>query len=52
MTSLPAVLMIRRLLPAVAAFLVFCSMCVPHATMAQEHPAHEWGYSGSEGPAH
>jgi hypothetical protein len=24
----------------------------PNAAMAQEHPAHEWGYSGSEGPAH
>src|ERR1700733_5149363 len=43
--------MIGRLLPAVAALLVFCSICGPTA-MAQEHPAHEWGYSGSEGPAH
>jgi carbonic anhydrase len=44
--------MIRRLLPAVVVLLVFCSACVPHAAMAQEHPAHEWGYRGSEGPAH
>ena len=52
MNSLPRVFMIGRLLPAVAALLVFCSICVPYAAMAQEHPAHEWGYSGSEGPAH
>jgi len=43
--------MIGRPLPAIAALLGFCT-CVPDATMAQEHPAHEWGYSGSEGPAH
>ena len=52
MNSLPRVFMIGRLLPAVAALLVFCSICVPYAAMAQEHPAHEWGYSGNEGPAH
>ena len=52
MNSLPRVFVIGRGLPAVAALLVFCSMCVPYAAMAQEHPAHEWGYSGSEGPAH
>ncbi len=43
--------MIGRRLPAIAALLGFCT-CVPDATIAQEHPAHEWGYSGSEGPAH
>src|ERR1700730_3827179 len=47
--SLPRVFMIGRLLPAVAALLVFCSICGPYAAIAQEHPAHEWGYSGSEG---
>jgi carbonic anhydrase len=31
---------------------IVCSTCGPYAAMAQEHPAHEWGYSGSEGPAH
>jgi carbonic anhydrase len=50
MNSLPGVFRIGRRLPAVAALLVF--ICVPYAAMAQEHPAHEWGYSGSEGPAH
>ena len=49
--SLPRVFTIGRLLPAVAALVVFCSIRGPTA-MAQEHPAHEWGYSGSEGPAH
>ncbi len=38
-------------LPTLAALLVFCA-CEPYAPMAQEHPAHEWGYSGKEGPAH
>jgi carbonic anhydrase len=52
MHSLQRVSMIGRRLPAVAALLAFCSICVPHAVKAQEHPAHEWGYSGSEGPAH
>jgi carbonic anhydrase len=52
MNSLPRVLMIGRRVPAVAALLLFCSVCVPNAPMAQEHPAHEWGYSGSEGPSH
>ncbi len=40
-----------RLLP-LAGLMVFCSVCVPGVAMAQEHPAHEWGYSGSEGPSH
>ena len=31
---------------------IVCYLCWPYAAMAQEHPAHEWGYSGSEGPAH
>jgi len=44
--------MIGRLLRAITALLVFCSICEPNAAMAQEHPAHEWGYRGSEGPAH
>jgi len=52
MNSLPRVLMIVRLLPAVATLLVFCRISLPCTAMAQEHPAHEWGYSGSEGPAH
>ena len=51
MDSLRRVFMIGRLLPAIAALLVFL-LCVSYAGMAQEHPAHEWGYSGSEGPAH
>ena len=51
--SLLRVFMIGRGLPVVTALLVFCGMCVPYASIyAQEHPAHEWGYSGSEGPAH
>src|SRR5271165_807266 len=50
--SLPRVFMTGRGLPAVAALLVFWSMCMPCASIAQEHSAHEWGYSGSEGPAH
>ena len=49
MTSLARAFMIGRRLPAVAALLVFCSICGPYAAIAQEHPAHEWGYSGSEG---
>ena len=49
MKSLPRVFMIGRLFPAVAALVVVCRICVPCAAMAQEHPAHEWGYSGSEG---
>ena len=52
MKSLPRVFMTGRLFPAVAALVVVCRICVPCAAMAQEHPAHEWGYSGSEGPAH
>ena len=52
MNSHPRAFMIRRRLPAVVALLVFCSICVPNAALAQEHPTHEWGYSGSEGPAH
>lgn len=52
MNSLPRVGMIGRRLPAVVGLLVFCSVCVPYVAMAQEQPAHEWGYSGSEGPAH
>jgi carbonic anhydrase len=52
MNSLPGILIIGRRFPAVAALLVFCGVCVPYAGIAQEHPAHEWGYSGSEGPAH
>ena len=44
--------MIGLRLPAVAALAVFCGACVPRVSMAQEHPAHEWGYSGSEGPSH
>jgi len=51
-SSPPRVLTIGRRLPAVAALLIFCTLCVPYAAMAQEHPAHEWGYSGPEGPAH
>jgi carbonic anhydrase len=52
--SLPRVFMIGRWFPAGAALLAFCSVGVPHAARAQEqeHPAHEWGYGGSEGPAH
>jgi carbonic anhydrase len=49
--SLPRVFMIGRRM-ADAALLVFCSVWVPNAAMAQEHPAHEWGYSGREGPTH
>lgn len=52
MNSLPRAFMIGRLLPAAAVLLVFCRICVPCAAMAQEHSAHEWGYRGSEGPAH
>ena len=52
MDSLPGVVTIRRLLPAVVALLIFCGVCVPYVGMAQEHSAHEWGYNGSEGPAH
>jgi carbonic anhydrase len=52
MDSLPGVVTIRRLLPAVVALLIFCGVCVPYVAMAQEHSAHEWGYNGSEGPAH
>jgi carbonic anhydrase len=52
MNSLLRVSIIGRRLPAVEAVLAVCSLCVPCAAMAQEHPAHEWGYSGSEGPAH
>jgi carbonic anhydrase len=44
--------MIGRWLPPVAGLLLVCNLCMPHAAMAQEHPAHEWGYSGAEGPAH
>ena len=44
--------MIGRWLVGVAALLVFCSICVHYAAMAQEQAEHEWGYSGSEGPAH
>ena len=52
MNSLTGVFMIGRLLPAVAALFAFCGICVTYVAMAQEHPAHEWGYSGSEGPSH
>ena len=52
MNSLPRVFMIGQGLPPVTALLVFCSLCVPYAGMAQEHAEHEWGYSGSEGPGH
>ena len=52
MNSLPRISMLERLLPAITTLLVFCLLCLPYAAMAQEHPAHEWGYSGSEGPAH
>ena len=44
--------MIVRWLPACAVLLAFCSISSPHLATAQEHPAHEWGYSGSEGPDH
>ena len=50
--SLPRMFMIGRRLPAVAALLVIASICVPYAAMAQERPAHEWGYRGAEGPTH
>lgn len=52
MNSLPRTCMIGRGLSAVATLLVFGTTCGPCASVAQEHPAHEWGYSGSEGPAH
>ena len=52
MNSLTGVFMIGRLLPAVAALFAFYGICVTYVAMAQEHPAHEWGYSGSEGPSH
>ena len=51
MNSLPIVFMVGLRLSAVASLLVLCNICVP-AAMAQEHPAHEWGYSGSDGPEH
>ncbi len=44
--------MIGLRLSAVAALIVFCGVCVGYVAMTQEHPAHEWGYSGSEGPSH
>jgi carbonic anhydrase len=52
MNLLPGVFMIGRRLAGVTTLLVFCRICLPYAAMAQEHPAHEWGYRGSEGPAH
>ncbi len=52
MNSLPRILMVERRLPVVVALLVFCGICVPYAAVAQEQPAHEWSYRGSEGPAH
>ena len=52
MNSLQRILMIVRWLPACAVLLAFCSIPSPHLATAQEHPAHEWGYSGSEGPDH
>jgi carbonic anhydrase len=52
MNLLRRVVMIGLRLPTVAALVVFCGVCVPRVAMAQEHPAHEWGYSGSEGPPH
>ena len=52
MNSLPSVVVIGRGLPAIAALLIFCNVCMAWVAMAQEHPEHEWGYSGSEGPAH
>ena len=52
MYSLPEVFVIGRRLAAVAVVLVASSICIRYAAMAQEHSAHEWGYSGSEGPAH
>jgi carbonic anhydrase len=44
--------MIGRWFPTGAALLAFSVMGVPHAAMGQEHAAHEWGYTGSEGPVH
>jgi len=44
--------MIGRWFLAGAALLAFCCISAPHSTIAQEHHAHEWGYSGSEGPSH
>lgn len=53
MDSLARVIMIGRRLAAVVALFILCSVCVPYTALAQEHPEHhEWGYSGSEGPAH
>ena len=52
MYSLPGVFVIGRRLAAVSVVLVASSICVRYAAKAQEHSAHEWGYSGSEGPAH
>jgi carbonic anhydrase len=52
MNSLPGVFMIKRLLSVVAALFAFGGICVTYVAMAQEHPAHEWSYSGSEGPTH
>ncbi len=52
MNSLPRVVMIGVRLGAVVALVVFCGVCVECIGMAQEQPAHEWGYSGSEGPSH
>ncbi len=51
MNSHPRGFTIGRRLPVVVALLAFCNVCVPFA-MAQEHAAHEWSYSGSEGPEH
>ncbi len=52
MNTLPRVFMIGRWLPIVAPLLVFCIIGAPYAVIAQEQDAHEWGYSGSEGPDH
>ncbi len=52
MNSLSTVVMIGRWFPATAALLVLCGIGAPYAALAQEPSTHEWGYSGSEGPAH
>ncbi len=52
MNSLPRVFMIGLRLPGVALLFLLYNLCAPCAAMAQEHPAHEWSYSGSEGPSH
>jgi carbonic anhydrase len=44
--------MIRQRPPVAAWLLVFCGVGAPWVATAQKQSAHEWGYSGSEGPAH